>query len=239
MAGYLRALDRPAEIEGLGGSLSSMLRNMKQLHLGLNLELLYPISQPLKASDGTLLGVARYFVLWWGHGAGGPDLILAGSSPEQITHTFEADGLEELWSHVQAARLTSYAPFRTHDSAGFPDEYPLRWSFTTDKETYSAGETVQLGLRIENVSPLPMEIQLPSTFRVYPSSGSSVWASKFAFDQGVEVIPPGEVLILITDWDQTDKRGGQVPTGTYRVSESSYHADSGAYATGASFKIVE
>ena len=136
VSGYLRELDRPVVIEGLGGSLSSILRNMKQLHFGFNLELLYPISQPLEASDGTLLGVARYFVLFWGRGAGKPDLILAGSSPDLITHAFEADGIEELWSHVQAARLTSYAPFRTSDGAGFPDEYPLKWSLTTDRESY-------------------------------------------------------------------------------------------------------
>ena len=236
---YLLELDRPVEIEGLGGSLSSILRNMKQLHFGFNLELLYPISQPLEASDGTLLGVARYFVLFWGRGAGKPDLILAGSSPDLITHAFEADGIEELWSHVQAARLTSYAPFRTHESAGFPAEYPLRWSFTTDKETYTAGETVQLGLRIENVSPLRMEVQLPSPFRVYSAKGSYEWDSEFDSNREFEAVPPGEVLLLTTDWNQTDERGTQVPAGTYHIRESSYHADSGAYATDASFKIVK
>lgn len=237
--GYLRALDVPAEVEGLGGSLSSILRNMKQLHFGFNLELLYPISQSLKASDGTLLGVARYFVLWWGLGAGKPDLILAGSSPDLITHAFEANGLEELWSHVRADRLTSYAPFQTHDSAGFPDEYPLRWSLTTDRETYSAGETVQVGLRVENVSPLPMEVHLPSPFRVESSAGSHEWEDEFVSDEEVETVSPGEVLILTTDWDQTDNRGRQVRVGTYHVSSTSYSAGSGVHATGTSFKIVK
>ena len=239
VAGYLRALDRPAEIEGLGGSLRGILKGMKEPYPAFNLELLYPISQPLETSDDTLLGVARYFVLWWDRGAGKPDLILAGSSPEQITHAFEADGVEELWSRVQAARLTSYAPFRTHDSAGFPREYPLRWGLTTDKETYSAGETVQLGLRIENVSPLPMEIQLPSPFRVHPSSGSGVWASEFVSDREVEAVPSGEVLILTADWDQTDNQGRQVPAGTYHLRSSSHSAGSGAYASGTSFRILE
>ena len=239
VVGYLRALDRPAEIEGLGGSLRSILRGMKEFYQAFNVGLLYPISQSLEDSDGTLLGVARYFVLWWGRGAGGPDLILAGSSPELITHAFEADGLEEMWSHVQAARLTSYGPFQTYDSAGFPSEYPLRWRLTSDKETYSAGETVQLGIRVENVSILLMEIQMPSPFRVYSAIGSDEWDSEFVSSREVEDVPPGEVLILTTDWNQNDNQGRQVPAGTYHLSSSSHSAGSGAYASGTSFRIVE
>ena len=239
VAGYLRELDRPVDIGGFGGSLRSIFKGMREPYPTFNLELLYPISQPLETSDGTLLGVARYFVLLWDRGAGQPDLILAGSSPDLITHAFEADGIDELWSHVQAARLTSYAPFRTSDSAGFPDEYPLKWSLTTDRETYSTGETVRLGLRIENVSPLRMEVQLPSPFRVYLANGSSGWDSEFVSDREFEAVPSGEVLLLNADWDQTDNQGEQVPAGTYHISESSYHADSGAYATGTSFEIVE
>ena len=239
VAGYLQALDRPAEIEGLGGPLRSVFKGMKEFYAAFNLELLYPISQPLEASDGTLLGVARYFVLWWGRGAGKPDLILAGSSPDLITHAFEADGLDELWSHVQAARLTSYAPFQTYDSAGFPREYPLRWRLTTDKETYSAGESVQLGLEIKNVSLLPMDVQLPSSFRVESSAGAHKWEAEFVSDREIEAVPPGEVIILTTDWDQTDRQGRQVRAGTYHVSSTSYSAGSGVYATGASFKIAE
>ena len=239
VAGYLRALNRPAEMEGLGGPLRSMFKGMKEFYSAYNLELLYPISQPLEASDGTLLGVARYFVLWWGRGAGKPDLILAGPSPDLITHAFEADGLDELWSHVQAARLTSYAPFRTHDSAGFPSEYPLRWSLGSDRGTYSPGEIVRISLRVENVSVLPIEVQLPSPFRVESSAGSHEWEAEFVSDEEVETVPPGEVLILTTDWDQTDTQGKQVPTGTYDVSSTSYADGSGVYATGTSFKIVE
>ena len=119
VAGYLKALAPPIAVEGLGGPFWSILRGIGAPLVGTNLEVLYPVPQSLEASDGTVLGYARYFVMFWGFGAGRPDLILAGSERERITHVFEADGISELWSFVQATRLTQYAPFQTNDSDGF------------------------------------------------------------------------------------------------------------------------
>ena len=239
MTGFLRTLDEPAAIEGLGGTIGSIVFGMDRPNQGAHLELLYPVSQPLEASDGTLVASGRYLMLIWGRGTGSPDLILAGPDPDHVTHAFEADGLEDLWSFAQGPRGSSFVPFQTYSNAGFPSEYPLRWSLGSDRGTYSPGEIVRISLRVENVSVLPIKVQLPSPFRVESSAGSHEWEAEFVSDREIEAIPPGGVLILTTDWDQTDRQGRQVRAGTYHVSSTSYSAGSGVYATGAAFKIAE
>ena len=239
VAGYLKALAPPIAVEGLDGPFWSILRGMGAPLVGTNLEVLYPVPQSLEASDGTVLGYARYFVMFWGRGVGRPDLILAGSERERITHVFEADGISELWSFVQATQLTWNAPFKTYDNAGFPSEYPLRWSLTSDEPTYSPGETVQISLQVENVSILPVEIELPSPFSVRSAAGSHSWESEFTSDRSSKTVSPGEVQVLSVNWDQTDAEGGRVPAGSYHIYSASNHATSGAYASSASFKILK
>ena len=238
-AGYLKGLDAPIEVEGLGGPFWSILRGMGAPQGGTNLEVLYPVPQSLEASDGSVLGYARYFVMFWGRGVGIPDLILAGSDNKRITHVFEVHGLEELWSHTQATRLTQYTPFLTNDSAGFPSEYPLRWSLISDEPTYSPGETVQISLRVENVSILPVDIELPIPFRVDHARVPHSWEMEFTSVRYSETVNPGEVLVLTVDWDQTDAQGMRVPAGSYQIYRDSNHAASGAYARSASFEILE
>lgn len=239
MAGHLKSLNAPIGVEGLGGPFWGILRGMGAPPGGNNLEVLYPIPQSMEASDGTVFGFARYFVIFWGRGAGKPDLVLAGSDRERITHVFEADGLSELWSFVEASRLTLFAPFQTYDSAGFPREYPLRWRLTSDESTYSPGETVQISLQVENVSILPVEIELPIPFRVNYASGPHSRRSEFTSDRSSKIVNPGELLLLSVDWDQADAEGGRVPAGTYHIYSPSNHATSGAYATSASFEILK
>ena len=239
VAAYLNALDRLTKVKGLGGSLGDIFWNMDEPYRGVHLELKYLASQPLEASNRTPLGSALYLMMWWGRGAGKPGLILAGPDPDRITHAFEADSLEELQSLMSHSQLTWYAPFRTSSNAGFPSEYPLKWTLASGESTYSPGETVQISLRVENVSILPVEIQSPSPFRVYSSDGHYSWESEFVSDRESETVLPGEVLALTTDWDQTDDQGRHVPAGAYFVDNLSRSAGSGAYASGASFEIRE
>ena len=231
---YLRSLGEPAEIDGLGESIGSIVGVSSGSMLGL----IYPASQPLESADGTLVGSARYLMMWWGRGAGKPDLILTGPDSDRITHAFEVDGLKELES-LARYHQRRFEPFRTSSNAGFPSEYPLKWTLASGESTYLPGETVQISLRVENVSILSVEIQSPSPFRVYSSDGHYSWESEFVSDRESETVLPGEVLVLTTDWDQTDDQGRHVPAGAYFVDNLSRSAGSGAYASGTSFEILE
>ena len=110
---------------------------------------------------------------------------------------------------------------------------------TPDESTYSPGETVQISLQVENVSVLPVEVELPAPFSVRSASGSHSWDSEFTSDRSSKTVSPGEVQVLSVDWDQTDAEGGRVPTGSYHIYSASNRATSGAYASSASFKILK
>ena len=238
MAGLLSALDEPADIEGLGGSIRDIIWTLNvPIIQGAQLELLYPISQPLETSDGTLVGSARYLMMWWWRGSGYSDLILAGPSPEHITHAFRSAGLEDLWSFAEAFPIPTYPAFRSYSQTGFPHDYPLKWTIATDQSVYSLGETVQISLRAENVSIIPVNIQMPSRFEVFSDQFPYSWDSQFVSDEHTLVVPPGESLILAINWDQRGPGGESAPVGSYRVESLARSASSGAYAVGASFQI--
>ena len=109
----------------------------------------------------------------------------------------------------------------------------------SDRSIYSKGETVQISLRVENVSPLPIEVHMPSPFEIRDPDGARVWASEFVSDRESQTLLPGEVLILTTPWDQTNTEERQVPDGTYRIYNLSRTAGSGAYADSVSFEILK
>ncbi len=114
-------------------------------------------------------------IMWWRRGAKKPDIILSGPDSDRITHAFEVEGLGE-FEALMRSRQSYYRPFMTTDSAGFPREYPARWSFTTDRSSYSPGETDRISLQIENVSVLPLArwrwLTACSLLRAHPGSWS-------------------------------------------------------------------
>ena len=135
------------------------------------------------------------------------------------------------------SRQSYYRPFMTSESAGFPREYPVRWGFTTDKSSYSPGETVRVSLRIENVSVLPLVVELPSPFWIQSVDGSHVWESEFASEGEYVSLSPGKLLVLTTEWDQIDREGTQASEGIYEVASLAHSASNGAFSGNASFTI--
>ena len=90
----------------------------------------------------------------------------------------------------------------------------------------SLGETVQMRLRLRNVSDEPMSISLggrpPYDFRVSTPDGEPVWNWKcgritLSVLDG-DTLPPGEELELIGEWEQVGNLGDPVPPGTYVVT---------------------
>ena len=210
---YLSSLDTPAIIENLGGPAARIVGYGP----GKWLELIYPASQSLESTGGKQLGYARYVMMWWRRGAEKPDVILAGPDSDRITHAFEVEGLGEFEALVRS-RQSYYRPFMTPDSAGFPREYPARWSFTTDTSSYSPGETVRVSLRIENVSVLLLVVELPSPFWIRSDENCQAWDSEFASEGEYETILPGDMLVLTTEWDQVDREVRQASEGNYVIT---------------------
>ena len=233
--GYLRALDEPAEVDGLGGPVEDIVGYVP---LGVQLELVYPAPRPLESSDGRLLGLIRYVMLWWDRGPGKPGLVLAGPEPDHITHAFEVGGLDEFEALARYHEPSYRAP-QTLTSTGLPTEYPLRWTMRFDRSSYSEGEPVRINLLVENLGEKPIELQLPSPFELRDSDRARIWWSEFVSDREEGTVMPGETLILTSTWDQTDSEDRQVPYGTYRIFHFPRILGSGTYANSASFEIVE
>ena len=87
------------------------------------------------------------------------------------------------------------------------------------------GETVQMKLRLRNISDKPVSFSLggrpPHDFVVSTSGGEQVWHWKCAkitlqpLDS--KTLDPGEELEFIGEWEQVDNRGKPVSPGTYLV----------------------
>ena len=93
------------------------------------------------------------------------------------------------------------------------------------EDQVSYGESVQMKLRLRNVSEEPVDLYLggrpPHYFVVSTPDGEQVWHGKCAkFTLTVlemKSFEPGEELEFTGEWEQVDNRGEPVPPGTYLV----------------------
>ena len=93
------------------------------------------------------------------------------------------------------------------------------------EDQVSYGESVQMKLRLRNVSEEPIDLYLggrpPHYFVVSTPDGEQVWHGKCAkFTLTVlemKSFEPGEELEFTGEWEQVDNRGEPVPPGTYLV----------------------
>ena len=89
----------------------------------------------------------------------------------------------------------------------------------------SYGETVQMKLRLRNVSDDPITFHLggrpPHDFVVSTPGGEQVWhwmCAKFTLSiLEIKTLEPGEEVEFTGEWEQVDNRGEPVPPGTYLV----------------------
>ena len=90
----------------------------------------------------------------------------------------------------------------------------------------SPGETVQLKLKLRNISDEPVSISLggrpPHDFRISTPDGTPVWNWKcgrvtLSVLDG-DTLAPGEEKEFTGEWEQVDNLGDPVPPGTYVVS---------------------
>ena len=93
-----------------------------------------------------------------------------------------------------------------------------------DRASY--GETVQMKLRLQNVSDEPVSFYLggrpPHDFVISTPSGEQIWHWKCARITlsvlDIETLEPGGELEFVGEWEQVDNRGEPIPPGTYLVS---------------------
>ena len=108
-----------------------------------------------------------------------------------------------------------------------PDEAFLRaidYSLEVEDQA-SYGETVQMKLKLRNVSDDPITFYLggtpPHDFVVSTPEGEQVWhwmCAKFTLSiMNIKTLEPGEEVELTGEWEQVDNRGEPVPPGTYLV----------------------
>lgn len=92
---------------------------------------------------------------------------------------------------------------------------------------FTAGDEVKARMRLINCTTEDTTLFYTSTKRyemvVEPEDGSSEAfrsseGKTFAQVEGTEVIAPGDTVVYLEVWDQTDKDGAQVPPGIYKVS---------------------
>ena len=114
------------------------------------------------------------------------------------------------------------------DHGNPPDEAFTRatdYSMAVEDQT-PYGETVQIKLRLRNVSEGPISFSLdgrpPHDFLVSTPDGDPAWNWKCG---GItlsvldgETLEPGEELEFIGEWEQVDNLGEPVPPGTYLLS---------------------
>ena len=89
----------------------------------------------------------------------------------------------------------------------------------------SYGETVQMKLKLRNVSDDPITFYLggrpPHDFVVSTPGGEQVWhwmCAKFTLSiLDIKTLEPGEEVEFTGEWEQVDNRGEPVPPGTYLV----------------------
>ena len=87
------------------------------------------------------------------------------------------------------------------------------------------GETVQMKLRLRNISDRPVSFSLggrpPHDFVVSTSGGEQVWHWKCAKitlqPLDTKTLDPGEALEFVGEWEQVDNRGEPIPPGIYSV----------------------
>lgn len=92
--------------------------------------------------------------------------------------------------------------------------------------TVHAGEPVRVRLRLANVSSHTIEVHLQGRETVFDvvvldAAGAEVWrrlggTPALAILQ-LRPLAAGDSIEFVATWDQTDRAGRQVPTGTYRV----------------------
>ena len=108
-----------------------------------------------------------------------------------------------------------------------PDEAFLRaidYSLEVEDQA-SYGETVQMKLKLRNVSDDPITFHLggrpPHDFVVSTPEGEQVWhwmCAKFTLSiLDIKTLEPGEEVEFTGEWEQVDNRGEPVPPGTYLV----------------------
>ena len=108
-----------------------------------------------------------------------------------------------------------------------PDEAFLRaidYSLEVEDQV-SYGETVQMKLKLRNVSDDPITFYLggtpPHDFVVSTPEGEQVWhwmCAKFTLSiMNIKTLEPGEEVEFTGEWEQVDNRGEPVPPGTYLV----------------------
>jgi len=103
-------------------------------------------------------------------------------------------------------------------------ELDLEMEISTDKISYSIGETVLISMELINhgTETISLTTGLPeSDFEVLDEQGNQVylWSNGKFFIAVIRaiIIHPGEVLFYNMTWDQKDNNGNSVPAGTYTI----------------------
>jgi len=113
---------------------------------------------------------------------------------------------------------------RSSDETVEAIQYPVKLVMELNKTTYSLGETVNITIKIVNISNSTIELgwQPPSIamFTIYDKKNTTIYNSASASTLPVAItrlLKPeessGEVLV----WEQKDKEGNQVPAGEYHI----------------------
>ena len=121
------------------------------------------------------------------------------------------------------AAITAAPPLQ---GAGAQQGGPVTATVTTDRQSYSVGETVRFTLTVTNTGSSPVTVILPSgqryDFVVRSSGGAEVWrwsyGRAFTLIYGEQTLDPGQTLTYSETWDQRNNNGQQVPAGQYRVT---------------------
>lgn len=100
----------------------------------------------------------------------------------------------------------------------------LRLSLSVDKDAYRVGETVQVRLRVVNVTSAPLALRLASGQQydvLVRQRGALIWqwSHDKAFVQIAreQTLAVGEALTFSGTWDQRDLQGRQVEPGAYEI----------------------
>lgn len=101
----------------------------------------------------------------------------------------------------------------------------LRYEASITKQSYAAGEPIDITLAVTNTGGSPVSITFTSgqrfEFRVRRPRGGDVWfwSHDKAFLQVIQTISlkPGEALSFKEAWDQRDLQGRRVDPGPYEV----------------------
>ncbi|MFA5296205.1 MAG: hypothetical protein WC382_11880 [Methanoregulaceae archaeon] len=97
-----------------------------------------------------------------------------------------------------------------------PAERTYTFSIRLDRTLIDQGEPAEVNITIENLVSRPLTVRpFPPGIRVVDSCGAVV--RTIPFGPGEQVIPPGETLVSIREWDTTDDQGVRLPPGRYDV----------------------